>query len=286
MRIFKRPSIGLALGGGGPRGLAHIGVIKILEKYNIPIDYIAGTSAGSIIGSFYAKTKNIREVETYIHSKSWWQMVSVLADPSLHQGILGGNKAREFLEGFLGKDFQYVDFKIPFKAIAVSLKTGKAVSFSNGQVLPTIYASCALPMIFKPALIENDLYIDGGATNPVPVDAAKKMGADIVIAVNLQKKYFEPHLTDSISFLQVGQLSFTLMSHNLALTDVKNADIIVNPQIEHIHWKSLLNEEEKKKGVLLGELAMEEQIQSLNIIIKSKQPLITSFVHKLHSIFK
>lgn len=287
MNIFGgRPTIGLALGGGGPRGLAHIGVIKVLEKHHIPIDYISGTSAGSIVGSFYAKSKDIQEVEKYINCQGWWKMISMLADPSLRQGILGGSKTHSFLEGYLGKNIQYDDLKIPFCAIAVSLKTGKAVSFSNGPVIPTIYASCALPMILKPALINNELYIDGGATSPVPVNSVKKMGADIIIAVNLQKKYYEPDLTDSISFLRVGQLSFSLMSHNLAIAEAKNADVVVNPHIEHIHWKSLLKEEEKKEGIRLGELAMEERIHSLQIVIKSKQPLFTSLARKIHSWFK
>lgn len=284
--LKKRPTIGLALGGGGPRGLAHIGVIKVLEKHHIPIDYISGTSAGSIIGSFYAKTKNIQKVEEYITHKSWWQMISLLADPSLHQGLLGGEKARAFLEGFLGKDLQYDNLMIPFQAIAVNLRTGKAISFSKGPVIPTVYASCAIPMIFKPALINNELYIDGGAVSPVPVSFVRKTGADIVIAVNLQKKYHEPNLNDDVSFLHVGQLTFSLMSHNLALTEAKNAHITVNPHIEHIHWKSLLKDDEKKEGIHFGELAMEEQIQSLQIVIKSKQPFIVSLVRKIHSIFK
>ena len=288
MNIFKkRPTIGLALGSGGARGLAHIGVIKILEKNNIPIDYIAGTSAGSIVGSFYAKTKNIEEVENYIISKSWWKMVSILVNPSLHQGILGGDKTQAFIEEFLGKDLQYSQLKIPFRAVAVNLKSGKTLSFSEGSVLPTIYASCAIPMIFKPALINNELYIDGGATSPVPVETVKKMGADIVIAVNLQKKYSEPDISDSISFLRVAELSYMLMSHNLALAEVSKADIVVDPRVEHIHWwKSLLKEDEKKKGIHMGELAMDEQMPSLRILIKSRQPLVTSLVHKLHSIFR
>jgi len=288
MNIFsKRPTIGLALGSGGARGLAHIGVIKTLEKHNIAIDYIAGTSAGSIVGSFYAKTKNIGQIEKYIVSKGWWQMISMLVDPSLHQGILGGNKTQVFIEEFLGKEFQYKDFKIPFRAIAVNLKTGMTTAFSEGLVLPTIYASCAIPMIYKPAFIHNELYIDGSATSPVPVDTVKKMGADIIIAVNLQKQYSEPDLTDSTSFLRVAELSFMLMSHNLSLSEVKKADIVVNPRIEHIHWwKSLLKEDEKRTGIQLGELAMDEQIPSLQIIIKSKQPLITSLARKIRSAFR
>lgn len=287
MNIFnRRPTIGLALGGGGPRGLAHIGAIKVLERNNIPIDYISGTSAGAIVGSFYAKSRNIQEVEKYINSKSWWQMLSMLADPSLRQGILGGNKMLSFLENFLGKDFQYDNFKIPFNAVAVSLKTGKAVPFSNGSVIPTIYASCALPMIYKPAVIEGDIYIDGGATSPVPVNTVKKMGADIIIAINLQKKYFHPNLTEEISFFRVGQLSFALMSHNLAIAEVKNADIVVNPRIEHVHWKSLLNITEKEKAIRLGEIAMEEQIASLKMITKSKELLVTGLVRKIRSLFK
>src|SRR5512141_718167 len=105
--LKKRPTIGLAPGGGGPTGLAHIGVIKTLEAHQIPIDYIAGTSAGSIVGSFYAAKKNIAEIEKYIVEKKWWDMLTLLADPSLREGILQGNRAKAFIDGYLGEETDF-----------------------------------------------------------------------------------------------------------------------------------------------------------------------------------
>ncbi len=284
--LKKRPVIGLALGGGGPKGLAHIGVIKTLERNNIPVDLIAGTSAGSIVGAFYAARRNIAEIEDYIMNKNWLAMLSILADPSLRSGLFQGRRAQAFLEGYLGKDnLQFSDLKIPFQAVAVDLGNGKAVSMGEGPVVPAVLASCAVPMLFKPVRIGNRLLVDGGVTSPVPVETVRRMGADIVIAVNLNKQYSCDCQDRDLNFFSVAQHSFSIMMHNIASYETKSADLLLNPDVHAIHWRTLTNEKNKQAGIRSGEESMERELVSLKILIRSRQPLIPAFLQNIRKAF-
>ncbi len=272
----KKPKIGLALGGGGPKGLAHIGVLKILELNQISIDCIAGTSAGAIVGAFYAATKSVSRIEEYIMDKNWWDMISIVTDPSLKDGILQGKKAQRFIEDFLGKNLTFDELKIPFKPVAVDLATGNGMALEQGLVCPSVLASCTVPMLFKPVAIDGKLYVDGGVTNPVPVEAVRKMGADIVIAVNLNKHYSDLKINEGVNLFSVARHSFSIMMHNIANYEVQQADLIVTPHVDSIHWKTLLKEDDKKRGIMCGEQAMLQELSSLKILVESQ-----SFIKKL-----
>lgn len=205
-----RPKIGLALGGGGPKGLAHIGVIKILEKHNIPIDFIAGTSAGSLVGGLYAYSRDIASVEAHVMNKNWIQMLSVFADPSLKGGFIEGNRMEQFLEEYLhGATFN--DVKIPYQATAVDMQSGTLVHLHAGSLSRAIRASSAVPILFKPVEIEKRLYLDGGILSSVPVQTVKKMGADIVIAVQLNRYYDPDEDLSKISIPEIGDLAFNIV---------------------------------------------------------------------------
>ena len=122
MKESKRPKIGLALGSGGPKGLAHIGVIKVLEENNIPIDFMAGSSIGAMVGGFYAAGLSIKEIEKIALSVNWRRVFSILFDPHLKQGLIGGEKLKTFIGDYInGKKFE--DCKIPFVVVATDLKT-------------------------------------------------------------------------------------------------------------------------------------------------------------------
>ncbi|PIY69404.1 hypothetical protein COY90_00895, partial [Candidatus Roizmanbacteria bacterium CG_4_10_14_0_8_um_filter_39_9] len=280
--LFKQsPTVGFALGGGGPKGLAHIGVIKKCEEHHIPIDYIAGTSAGAIVGAFYAKSKNIAEVEEYIVKKNWWEVLSLLADPSLVQGILQGRKAQVFVEGYLGTSLQFDQLSLPFSAISVDLATGQSVMISEGPVSKAVMASFAIPMLFKPVNIDGKCLIDGGVTSPVPVEAVKKMGADITVGVNLNKHYFSENVSDKLNLFQVARHAFSIMTHNIALYEVKKADIVINPRVDEIHWKTLLDEGQKIKAIHTGELAAEEEMPSLKVLIEAGGQFVPSLFKRI-----
>jgi len=257
-----RPKIGLALGGGGPKGLAHIGVIKILEKNGVPIDYIAGTSAGSLIGGMYAYSKNITAIEDHIMNKNWIQTLSVFADPSLKGGFIEGGKMQQFLDDYLD-GAQFHDVKIPFQATAVDIQSGNLVSLHQGLLSRAIRASSAIPMLFKPVEIDNHLYLDGGLLCSVPVDIVRKMGADIVIAVQLNRYYNPDEDLRAASIPEIGELSFTIIGRRLADEEVKRADFIIRPTVAHIHWNYLLQQGKKEEVIKKGEEAAEKAIPSI-----------------------
>lgn len=263
MKLF-RPKIGLALSGGGPKGIAHIGALKILEKYNIPIDYIAGTSAGSIAGSFYAYTKNASKLEEFILSKNWFQLLGIFIDPSFKQGVLKGKHLTHFLSEFLGKNTTFQELQIPFSAVSVDINTGNLYPILHGPLIPAILGSCGAPMLFSPSKINNKTLIDGGIISPVPVDVVRKMGADIVIAIDL---YRLADLTDEeekkLGVVGIAKRSADIMLRHLSEHDLEHADIIVQPHIEHLEWGELLKMDKRLIAIKEGEKAMENKISAV-----------------------
>jgi len=265
-----RPKIGLALGGGGPKGLAHIGVIKVLEKNNIPIDFIAGTSAGSFIGGFYAYSKDVVAIEEHIMNKNWLQTMSVFADPSLKGGFIEGNRFERFLEEYL-KGATFADVKIPYHATAVNIQTGRLETMHSGNLSKAIRASSAVPILFKPVEIDNQLYLDGGLLSSVPVDMVKKMGADIVIAVQLNRFYAPDEDLKNISIPEIGELAFNIVGRKIADEEVQKADFIIRPHVAHVNWNHLLQNEKKEAGIRAGIEATEEIIPSLLLTLQKNK---------------
>jgi NTE family protein len=179
----KRPKIGLALGSGGAKGLAQIGIIKVLQKNNIPIDYIAGTSVGSIVGAYYSMHGNIDGLEEAIRKLSKKEMLKLIDFISFKKGLVGGEKGMNFLIDLIG-DKKFSDLKIPLKIIATDMEKGEEVWFDKGRLKDAIRASISIPGVFLPVRINGKFYLDGGLVNPTPVDVVKSMGADIIIAVD------------------------------------------------------------------------------------------------------
>lgn len=247
-----RPKIGLALGGGGPKGLAHIGVIKVLVDHGIPIHCIAGTSAGALIGGMYAFSGDIRTVESYILEKNRLEMLSYIVDPSFRGGFLEGNRLEQFLKGFL-HEATFQQLRLPFAATAVDLKTGKKVDIVSGVVSTAIRASCTIPMLFKPVEIGNHLFVDGGVLSSVPVQTAFDMGADIVIAVQLNKVYKPEMDMKKLNIVEVGELAFNILERKIANEEIRKAQVILQPHAEHIHWSALMKHDEKTNGIRRGE---------------------------------
>lgn len=262
-----RPKIGLALGSGGAKGLSHIGIIKVLEENNIPIDFIAGSSIGSVIGGFYAATKDIQKIEGIALSNNWRRTLLLFFDPSLHQGFVSGRKIRNFIENIIGK-IHFQDLKIPFSAVATDIKTGEAVAIDKGEVAPAIRASVSIPIIFKPVKLNNRLLFDGGLSLPVPVSVVKKMGADLVVAVNLSGSYFSDynsnHNNESYGFYKVASTSIKLLQYQLAYLNAREADIVVSLKIGEVGWNKFAN---GKDVILAGEEAMRQSISQLKELI-------------------
>lgn len=183
----KGLKFGLALGSGSARGLAHVGVIQVLEAYNIPIDMISGTSIGSVIGSLYAAGASLKQLEEAALSMKKSSTLSLL-DPALpHSGLIKGEKIEEILNDLALGDNTFDELKIPFAAVATEVTSGGEVILTQGKVIEAVRASISIPGIFTPVKYQEYYLVDGGVVDPVPVDVAHKIGADIIIAVSLAK---------------------------------------------------------------------------------------------------
>ena len=179
--------IGLALGSGSARGLAHVGVIMALEAYNIPVDIISGTSIGSVIGSLYASGATVRQLEEVALSIKKSKTLFMIDPVFPHSGLISGDRIEKMLNQFAIKDKIFDDLKIPFAAVATDVESGAKVILNQGKVIDAVRASISIPGIFTPVKYQDYYLVDGGVVDPVPVDVVKMMGADIIIAVNLAK---------------------------------------------------------------------------------------------------
>ena len=192
----KGLKFGLALGSGSARGLAHVGVIQVLEAYHIPSDIIAGTSIGSVIGSLYAAGASIDQLEEAALSMKKTTTLFII-DPTIpHSGLISGKKIEDMLNDLALEGKTFDDLNIPFAAVATDVESGAEVILTQGKVLDAVRASISIPGIFTPVKYQDYYLVDGGVVDPVPVDVVQKMGADIIIAVSLAK--LSPYTTTLI----------------------------------------------------------------------------------------
>lgn len=186
-----KPKIGLALSGGGARGLAHIGVLKVLLREGIPIDCIAGTSMGSIVTAFHAVGFSVEEMEDIaLRFSHMGELVKLIDLAPNRRGLLEGTKVRNYFKHLFGKDYQIENLRIPIAINAVDLKTGEEIVFREGSLLEAVFASTAVPGVFSPILTDGKVLIDGGILNNLPVDHAWSLGPDLVIGVDVEQ---DPH---------------------------------------------------------------------------------------------
>ena len=258
----KKLKIGLALGGGGIRGLAHIGVLKVLEQNNIPIDFIAGTSAGALIGGAYSFDKNIEKIEKIALSFNRRKFLS-LVDPSLRRGLIKGEKAKKFIESYIGQAL-FKDLEIPFLTTATDLETGESILLNKGKVSDAIRASISIPLVFQPTKLNNRILVDGGLSTPVPVQAVRNMGADIVIAINLNTDYSNKNKNDKFNFYEIANNSMNILRYYLSSWNSEKADLIINPRVGMVAWSKYIK---PQSLILEGEKAGKKALKSLKKII-------------------
>lgn len=236
--------VGLALGSGAARGIAHIGVIKALREANIPIDLIAGTSMGALVGACYAADAQISVLEE-IALRSNLRKMARLLDPKFaffHTGILHGSRVEGLLKPIIGE----LDFKqcvIPFSAVATDIITGSAVILNEGSLIKAVRASISIPVIFVPVNYNGRYLVDGGTINPVPADVVKSMGATFTIAVNVltnPKKRKYPGTTGDRKSNKAPSIFNTLirslyiMEYEIVRASILKADIIIEPDVSRI----------------------------------------------------
>ena len=253
---LQKRKVGLALGSGAARGLAHIGVLSVLEKEGIPIDMIAGTSTGAAIGALYAQGKDASVIKSLVQNLSWKRLAS-LADLALPKtGFIRGRKIKDLLALFIGGDIEFSDLRIPFACVAADIMTGEEVVISHGSVLEGIRASISIPVIFTVVKWKGRYLVDGSLVNPVPVSVLKDMGADLIIAVNViptirdraqrVKRIKEPHI------ISIIMQSLYIASYSLVRSSLEDADIVIEPQMADITYGDFYRAEE---CILQGALA-------------------------------
>jgi NTE family protein len=259
--------VGLALGSGAARGLAHIGVLEVLEKGGIPIDLIAGTSAGAAIGAFYAQSREVSRLKELVLDLGW-KRLAPLVDLALPKtGFIGGKKVREQLKSILG-DVEFGDLRIPLACVATDIMTGEEVVIDRGSVLEAVMASGSIPVIFSVANLQGRYLVDGGLVTPVPVGVLRRMGADFVIAVNVipdpaaRSKHSEDFNKPTI--FSVIMQSFYIASHSLVAACLEEADLVIEPQVAHIGAGEFQRAQE---CIIQGEQAAQGRISEIKRLL-------------------
>jgi NTE family protein len=253
-RLSKKRKLGLALGGGAARGLAHIGVLKILEEEQIGIHCVAGTSAGSLIGCLYCAGLSWRQIKDTAEDIDWGDLISPTW-PTL--GIVNPAKLEKTLERMLGGR-RFEQLSIPFRAVAVDITTGEEVVLHSGSVAKAVRASCSIPGIFEPTELQGRLLVDGGLVNDVPTDVVSEMGAKRVIGVDLNADRIVPKRPENL--IEVFYRSLNILIYNSAQRARRVADVMVVPRLAGFAYHDLSRLDEL---IAKGELAARDQLKLL-----------------------
>jgi NTE family protein len=281
--------IGYALGGGGARGLAHIGVLKALEDNDIYPDFIAGTSIGALVGALYASGLSARDIEQISFSLDWRKVAS-LADMVIPvSGLIQGRKVVALLESYIGH-IDFKDLRIPCSCVAADIMNGQKVVINTGKVIDAVRASISIPGIFTPYKHQQRVLVDGGIVSEVPVSVCRAMGAQLVIGVNVipdpakaihisllnrgsqdvqpgkQGKPGGDPESDLPRLIDVMTQMLLISGYRVAVEDLKAADVAITPPVEVIgFWQYFRSSE----AILQGELATREAVPTILQAIKN-----------------
>ena len=241
-----KATVALALGGGASKGFAHIGIIKVLKENNIPVKIVTGTSAGSIVGSMYASgmSPDRLELEAEILGKT--DLVDLTLSTS---GFIKGEKLQNYINRKVGNR-PMQQFPIKFAAVATDFESGKPVVFNVGNAGQAVRASASIPNVFQPVVIGNRKYVDGGLSQPVPVSAAKKMGANFIIAVDISARPAKNVSQGMFSYLDQ---TFNVMSQTALRQELGQANVVIKPQV--LELGSVGGFDQKQRAIQLGEQA-------------------------------
>lgn len=261
---MARKKVGLALSGGAARGFAHLGVVKALAEHQIPIDFIAGTSAGSIVGAAVACALNVDEIIEIGKKMSWFK---VSGFPYSTRGLLSNAPMGDLLRKNL--PFENIeDLPIPFAAVACALETGEEIVLKEGDLPDAIRASCAIPGVFVPVPYEGKNLIDGGVVSLVPTKTVKKMGAEVVIAVDVNAAG-ATYWSAPNTFLGVLFQSAMLLLRTAGKSQHYRADVVIIPQIAHLRPDEIGKMEEFIK---LGEEAAQAKMDEIKKLVFGDEP--------------
>lgn len=255
-----KPKIALVLGGGAAKGFAHVGVIKMLEAQGIVPDIIVGTSAGSVVGSLYAAGYSgfqLQEMSLALDEASI-RDISFSSD-----GLIKGQKLEDYINQQV-KNRPIEKLNKPFGAVATDLATGDRILFQRGNTGQAVRASSSIPGIFQPALISGRRYVDGGVVSPIPVDSAKKMGADFVIAVDISAKAQGNNPGNALGIMHQ---SATIMGQKIAAAEIARADILLHPRVGKIGPADF---DQRNVAIMEGERVVMEALPEIKRKLQAK----------------
>jgi len=251
----KKKKVGLVFGGGVARGIAHIGVLKVLQNNRVPIDFIAGTSSGSFIGAAAAAGMDLGLMEEISLRIRWGDFLKIAF---FRPGFISGEAIEELVVKYIG-DLKFSDLKIPFAAAATDLKTGERVIIREGRVAKAVAASATFPGFFAPEESKGKVLVDGGIASNVPVDAAREMGAEYVIASDaVPSKSVHSIPADP---LQTLSRSLDLVLKKLSYDEAHRANTLIELEMEEDIWH--LDLHKAKKLITAGEVAAHRAINKI-----------------------
>ena len=289
----KNLKVALVLSGGGVKGYAHLGVLRVLERENIKIDYITGTSIGALVGTLYSIGYSVDEIEKFLDDVNVSSFLETVTDNtnlslekkeslkkysaylsfdnelnfSFPKGLKGTGEEYLILKKILGK-YEYMDsfdnFPIPLRIVATNLNTGETKAFSKGDVAKVLIASMAIPSIFEPMKIDGEIYVDGLVSRNLPVEEAYDMGADVVIASDIGAPVVEK---DDYNILSVMSQANTIQASNITKVSREKASILISPDIKDI---SAIASSKKEELMKLGKVAAEKELNKIKLLAKAE----------------
>ncbi len=254
------PVVGLALGGGGARGFAEIGVLRVLEQEKIPVGIVVGTSVGSLIGALYADTGRVLDAELHALTITEEDIFDYKALAFLSGGLAKGDRLERFLDANLSHR-TIESFRVPFAAVAADLATGTAVVFDRGPAARAVRASCAIPGVFVPVEIGGRTYVDGGVVDPVPARVARQKGAQVVVAVSVPARL---PVTAPRTPIEVVTQSITIMAAEIGRLRARDADVVIEPDAGDVAYDDF---GKRKRLIEAGEAATRKALPAIRAAI-------------------
>lgn len=299
-----RLKVGLALGSGGARGLAHLGVIQALQEAHLPIDYIAGTSMGAIVGAMYAQNPDLHSLTRrfigFLNSENYQtlgtkllknandqppsflshfvkviakQMVITIAQA--RQGVIKADRLQTAIE-YLLPEMDIRATKIPFCAVATDLNTGETIVFDRGSIRAAVMYSASIPGFIPPHAVDSRLLVDGAVTAPIPVQEVRRMGAEFVIGVNVGVQIAKP--LEEPNMLEILTRVDTLRGLALADLQLQQADIAIRPAVQDAHWSEF---ERYEEFIQAGLVATRAKIPEIREKLYRRQPFFKGVIQRL-----
>jgi NTE family protein len=253
----KPAKIALVLGAGASKGFSHVGVLKVLESHKIPVHMIVGTSVGSFVGSLYAYGYDAYQLQAMSFSLQREDLVDLMLPDN---GFVKGEKLEKYVNWAL-KNTTIEKLQIPFFAVATNIQTGEEIIFGTGDTGTAVRASCSIPGVFQPAKISGGTYVDGGVVSPLAIDAARRYGADVVIAVDISSS-----LDRSIPGSTIDTIlqSINIMYAKISLIQLSKADVVIRPNVGYIGSADF---SKRHEAILEGEKATMAAMPDINAII-------------------